>query len=67
MKNYPKPLIQDIMKSLYYLYQQKYINYPEFLGILNVDYDVHHVDVGEENLVCYQYIDGKTTKTSIPI
>ncbi len=66
MKNYPKPPIQDMMKSLYYLYMNNYIEYFHLLQSLNSAYDVHHVEI-RDRFTCYQRINGSDIQTSIPI
>lgn len=67
MKNYPRIVIQDLMQSLYYLYSNNFIEYEQLLFPLNSEYHVHHIEITDNEFICYQMIDSLQIKTSIPI
>ena len=66
MKNYPKPSLIEMMKSLYYFFENNYIDYPHLLQKLNSVYDVHHIEI-RDRFTCYQRINGSDLETSILI
>ena len=58
-----KPLLEDMMNSLSYLYNKKLIDPHTIMEILNIEYDVHHVDIEEDKIIYHQNIGGAYIQT----
>lgn len=67
MKNYPKPLLTEIMQSLYYLYSNDFIEYEQLLHILSSDYEVCNVIITEDKFTCTARHGSDFSVTSISI
>jgi len=65
--NIRKPLLEDMMKSLYYLKEKQHISKGEFHKFLSSEYGVYSIEEKDNKLICYQEIDGKSIRTSIII
>jgi hypothetical protein len=69
MKNYPKPPLIEMMKSLYYLYSIELIQWPVVEFDLENAYDVYKVEINGNEMIAYEHsnkLRGKTI-TTIPI
>lgn len=62
-----KPLLEDMMNSLSYLYNKKLIDPHTMMEILNMEYDVHHIDIKEDKIICYQNFGGAYIQTTTTI
>jgi hypothetical protein len=60
MKNYPKPLLIDMMKSLYYVYESGFLEYEMMLGVLATQYEVYDIEITDNKFTCSQ-IGSKST------
>ena len=58
-----KPLLEDMMNSLLYLYNKKLIDFHNIMEILNTQYDVHHIDIKEDKIICHQNFGGAYIQT----
>jgi hypothetical protein len=65
MKN--KPLLHDMMKTLYLLKKSKHITSFQSQVILIDYYDIKKTEYKDNQMICHQIIDGKKITTSIPI
>lgn len=64
MKECSKPLLHDMMTSLYYLYSVGSINIPYIESILNEEYNVYKIRITDDKFIAFQS-DGDSS--SIPI
>jgi len=62
-----KPLLEDMMNSLSYLYKKKLIEKDQITEILDIEYDVHYIDIKEDKIICHQNFGGAYIQTTTTI
>ena len=63
MKDYPKPLLIEMMKSLYYLYSIGLIQWPSLEFNLEHAYNVYKIELIDNKMIAYECSNSQRGKT----